>query len=237
MSLQKTRCKTQWLLLGLVMASLVIPVQGRQPAGEEKSASQLVPLDIDLPKPLFIGTPKNIRSANLERITGKSRAPFMVPPGLENLAFEKDVTGSDEEPIIGELEQITDGDKEGADGSFVEFGPGKQYVQIDLGKPGEIYAILVWHYHSQARVYHDVVVQVSEDPDFIMGVKTLYNSDHDNSAGLGAGKDKEYIETNEGRLIDAGGVRARYVRLYSKGSTSNEMNHYIEVEVYGKPAE
>jgi len=24
------------------------------------------------------------------------------------------------------------------------------------------------------------------------------------------------------------------VRLYSNGNTSNEMNHYIEVEVYGK---
>jgi hypothetical protein len=26
------------------------------------------------------------------------------------------------------------------------------------------------------------------------------------------------------------------VRLYSKGNTTNKMNHYIEVEVFGKPA-
>ena len=36
--------------------------------------------------------------------------------------------------------------------------------------------------------------------------------------------------------MDAGGVKARYVRLYSKGNTTNKMNHYIEVEIFGKPA-
>jgi hypothetical protein len=44
-----------------------------------------------------------------------------------------------------------------------------------------------------------------------------------------------YVETYEGKLIDAKGVRARYVRLYSNGNSSNELNHYIEVEVFGTP--
>ena len=39
------------------------------------------------------------------------------------------------------------------------------------------------------------------------------------AAGLGIGKDREYFETNEGKLVDAKGIKARYVRLYSKGST------------------
>jgi hypothetical protein len=85
-------------------------------------------------------------------------------------------------------------------------------------------------------VYRDVVVQVSDDKDFINGVTTLFNNDHDNTSGLGVGKDKEYIETYEGKLVDAKGVKARYVRLYSGGNTSNDMNHYVEVEVYGIPA-
>jgi len=137
------------------------------------------------------------------------------------------------EPIIGEKEFVTDGEKSGEDGYYVEFGPGVQYVQIDLEDSFHLYTILVWHYHSQARVYRDVIVQVSDDPDFITGVKTVFNNDHDNSSGLGIGKDKEYIETNEGRLIDPRGVEARYIRLYSKGNTSNDINHYVEVEVYG----
>ena len=33
-------------------------------------------------------------------------------------------------------------------------------------------AIVAWHFHSQARVYHDVIVQVADDPDFITNVKT-----------------------------------------------------------------
>lgn len=192
-------------------------------------------LELELPKPMFVGTPKNIRSPNLERITGKPRGPFYVSKGTVLLSMEKMVTSSDYEPVIGDLEFVTDGEKTGEDGYYVELGPSVQWVQIDLGQSYSLHAVLIWHYHSQARVYRDVAVQVSDDPDFIEGVKTIYNNDHDNSAGIGIGRDKEYIETNDGRLIDPRGVVARYVRLYSRGNTSNEMNHYVEVEVYGTP--
>jgi len=30
------------------------------------------------------------------------------------------------------------------------------------------------------------------------------------------------------------GARARYVRLYSRGNSANELNHYVEVEVFGR---
>lgn len=199
------------------------------PAGMEK-------LNLELPKPMFVGTPQNIKSANLEAPRKGKRPDSFVPQGCTNVALNKEVTGSDEEPIVGDLEQVTDGDKEGTDGSYVELAPGKQYVQIDLKENCEIYAIVMWHFHSQARVYRDVVIQTAADPDFIMDVQTVYNNDHDNSSGLGVGKDKEYIETYEGRIVPVNGVKGRYVRLYSNGNTSNEMNHYIEVEVYGKPA-
>ena len=58
-------------------------------------------------------------------------------------------------------------------------------------------------------------------------------ADRTDGAGMGIGTDKEYVETNEGKLIDAKGATARYIRLYSQGSTSSELNHYTEVEVYG----
>ena len=146
------------------------------------------------------------------------------------------MTSSDPEPFLGELSYVTDGNKEAVEGAYVELGPGVQWVQIDLGKPYAIWAIVVWHYHMNARVYHDVIVQVSNDPNFVKGVHTLFNNDHDNSAGLGVGHDKEYWETFEGKLIPAKGIRARYVRLYSNGSTTDDQNHYTEVEVYGLPA-
>jgi hypothetical protein len=201
------------------------------------SGEKLVPLDVKLPKALFEGTPKNIKpSLTLEKYVDKPRPAFLAPEGCVNLAAGKKVTSSDMEPIIGEIKLITDGDKEGSDGSFVELGPGKQWVQVDLGAAANIYAIVVWHYHGEGRVYHDVVVQVADDADFIENVKTVYNNDFDNSAGLGIGKDLEYIEDYRGRLMDAKGVKGRYLRLYSKGNTSNDQNHYIEIEVFGKPA-
>jgi hypothetical protein len=45
-----------------------------------------------------------------------------------------------------------------------------------------------------------------------------------------------YVETSEGRLVDAKGAIARYVRLYSNGNNADEMNHYVEIEVFGRPA-
>ena len=131
------------------------------------------------------------------------------------------------------MKYITDGVKEASDGHFVELMPLKQHVTIDLGKEYQIWAIIAWHYHLQPRVYFDVIVQVADDPDFLTNVKTIFNNDIDNHFGFGVGKDLRYIETNEGKLIDAKGVKCRYVRLYSNKNSTDDMNHYIEVSVYG----
>jgi len=54
---------------------------------------------------------------------------------------------------------------------------------------------------------------------------------------LGVGTDREFFETFEGKLIPVKGVKARYLRFYSKGSTESALNEYTEIEVYGKPAQ
>src|SRR6185503_13290403 len=172
---------------------------------------------------------------NLEKPLGRPRPPFLAPPGTTNLARGKPVTSSATEPTVGDLEMITDGEKAGTEGTFVELGSGVQWVVIDLKQKCTLYAVAVWHYHKQARIYNSVVVQIADDPDFLVNVRTLFNNDPENAAGLGIGKDMNYVETNEGRLIDARGVVGRYVRLYSNGNNSTELNHYVEVEVYGTP--
>lgn len=198
---------------------------------------KMVPLPIELPRPMFVGTPQNLKIPNLQKPLGKPRPPFYAPEGVVNVAAGKVVSSSDEEPVIGEIDMITDGDKEASDGSFVELGPFEQNVTVDLGDKYEIYAVLLWHFHKQPRVYFDVVVQVSDDPDFVTGVKTVFNNDIDNSLGLGVGSDMHYVETSEGKLMDTKGQVARYVRFNSNGNNANELNHYIEVEVYGKSVE
>jgi hypothetical protein len=226
--------------LGLVVVAglavvLLGTLQARAADGEKEAAVNIV-----LPKPMFVGTPKNIKaSPTLEKYNEKPRPPYMAPEGVKNLALNKKVTSSDMAPIIGDLTLVTDGDKEGSDGSFVELAPGKQWVQIDLGAAADIYAFVIWHFHAEGRVYHDVIIQVSDDPEFAKEVKTVFNNDFDNSSGLGLGKNLEYIDDYRGKLIDAKDakgkpVHGRYIRLYSNGNTSNDQNHYIEVEVYGK---
>ncbi len=206
-------------------------------AHHKPKPEKLVPIMVKLPKPAFKGTPKNIPpGTTVRKPTGKPRPPYLAPEGVKNVASGLQVNASDEEPIIGSLDLLTDGDKEAGEGSYVELGPGRQHVQVDLGQVTQIYAIIFWMYHGDPRVFHDVVVQVADDADFITGVKLLFNNDNDNSSGLGIGKDYEYFETFEGQLVDAKGHKARYVRLYSNGSTADELNRFTELEVYGRPA-
>ncbi len=206
------------------------------PSAPATAEVKMAPLDIKLPKPMFIGTPQNLQVPKLEKPLGKPRPPFLVPEGTTNVAAGRPVKSSDEAPVIGELKMITDDDKEAGDGSYVELGPFLQNVTLDLGKKHNIYAVLLWHFHKQPRVYYDVIVQVADDADFTRNVATLYNNDLDNSAKMGTGADNHYVETAEGRLIDAKGVQGRYLRFYSNGNSNDDLNHYIEASVYGKPA-
>ena len=233
----------QLAFLILTSSAVIFTACGDKSASDDSAAASAsqsaaasggnIPLTTEIPPDLIEGTPQPIKVDNLEQ--APSSAPvLMVPEGTVLLSAGKPVTGSDDFPIIGELAYITDGDKEAGEGYFVELMDGAQWVQIDLEAEAELAAIWVWHYHSQKRAYHDVVVQVSNDPKFATGVTTLLNNDYDNSAEQGKGSDRPYVDTRYGKLIDAKSTKAQYVRLYSNGNTANDMNHYIEVEVYGK---
>jgi len=224
-------------------ASTTTPVSTTTPAawesvtvGPKTGRSKLVPIQIELPAPAFRGTPVPLAEPNVEPPLGKPRGPFLAPEGTLNLARGKPVTCSDPVPPAGELDFVTDGDKEASDFGYLELHPGTQWVQIDLEQKAAVYAVLVWHSHAEARVYRDVIVQVSDDPDFLEAT-TVFNNDYDNSSGMGIGGDKGYVETAEGKLIDCQGVEGRYVRLYSKGSHIDDKNHCTEVEVFGLASE
>jgi hypothetical protein len=217
--------------IGLVLAAVISAV------ALESRAQDLVPLNLKLPAEAFKGTPKDIKTnAYTEPYPDKPRPPMMVPPDLKNLAKGAKITSSDKNATQEMLEKITDGDKEAADQSIIFLRKGTQYVQFDLGAPSEIFAIVIWHAFNAAKVYHDVVVQIADNADFTQNVKTIFNNDQDNSSGLGVGTDREYFETHEGRLIDAKGVKAQFIRFYSKGSTESALNEYTEIEIYGRPA-
>jgi hypothetical protein len=198
----------------------------------------LVPLETEIPEEVLAGTPPDVLAMlfpDLEKLP-EGKREFKVPKGTVNVALKKKVTSSDSNPVLGELEFVTDGNKQGSEDSYVELGPMRQWVQIDLEKECHIYAIYIWHYFRGARSYHDVIIQVADDPEFKTNVRTVYSNDQDNSSKKGVGKARPYIETYLGYLMDAKGVKARYVRVHSNGNTANDLNHYVEVEVFGKPA-
>jgi hypothetical protein len=198
----------------------------------------MVPLILDLPARAFKGTPKDLKlGPNVEPLSDKPRAPMMVPPGLQNIAPGSSVTCSDRNVPADNLAKLTDGDKEASDQSIIFLRKGRQWVQMDFGSPQELFALVIWHAHNMAKVYHDVVVQVADDADFNKSVRTIFNNDSDNSSGLGVGKDREYFENYEGKLINAKGVKARCIRFYSNGSTESALNEYTEIEVYGRQAQ
>jgi hypothetical protein len=218
-----------------------------QPAGSNPDSNgpavakgDLVPIPLVLPKPRFSGTPKQVPpGTRIKPTTGpaKPRPDFYAPKGVQNVALKKPVIASDMEPVIGTLDLVTDGSKEAVEDAYVELGPAVQWVQIDLGAKYKVYAIVVWHEHKDARVYKDVVIQLADDKDFITNVQEVFNNDHDNTAGQGLGEEWEYFETNAGKLVDCKGKVGRYLRLYSNGSTADDLNRYTEVEVYGLPAQ
>jgi hypothetical protein len=203
------------------------------PADEKK-----VPLQTEFPREVLAGTPPNVLARLYPHLEPPlEKAPeLLVPEGTKNLALGKKVTSSESDPILGKIDFVTDGNKEGSEDAFVELSPGRQWVQIDLEKPVQIYAIYVWHFFREARSYEDVIVQVADDEQFTKNVQTVFNNDTDASAKMGIGKDRPYIETYLGKLIDAKGVTGRYVRLYSRRNTANSLNHYVEVEVFAQPA-
>ena len=205
-----------------------------------KSRKVLVPLNLNIPKEIFCCLIYPwFEEPNVEEFSRKSlheRPAFMVPRGTENLAAHRPVTSNESLPIMGDLEMVSDRDIRGEDGYQVDIGFGLKWIQIDLEQSAPIYAIVVWHNWRQGQfysIYRDVIVQVSDDPEFKRNVRTLFNNDHDNSSELGRGKDKGYLASRYGKIIDAGGVRARYIRLYSNGSTNSDYNQYSEVAVYG----
>ncbi len=231
------KMKTIYKPLALSGVALLVLAFVAQALAADTSSGDMVPLNIKLPAPAFKGTPADVKvGPNVEPISDKPRPPMMVPGGLKNVAPGSKISSSDKNASAESLAKLTDGDKEASDQSVIFLHKGTQWVQMDFGSPQEIFAVAIWHAHDMAKVYHDVIVQVADDPDFIENVRTVFNNDADNSSGLGVGADREYFETYEGKLINAKGVKARYIRFYSKGSTSSALNEYTELEVYGRPA-
>jgi hypothetical protein len=213
------------LFAAMLLAANVVTVQA-----QDKAA-----LKLEMPAPTLKGTPEQLPTGpNIEPNSDKAPEALMIVKSAKNVALGKPATSS-VKPFTGELEQITDGKKEAFDYDTVEMKKGTQWIQVDLGEAYKIEAIAIWHDHRYIQVTYDVIVQVSDDPEFKTGVTTIFNNDTDNSSGQGVGTDREYFERHFGRVFDGKGAKGRYVRGYTKGSHLSALNCWQEIEVYAVP--
>ncbi|HZG58843.1 fibronectin type III domain-containing protein [Paenibacillus sp.] len=143
------------------------------------------------------------------------------------------------------LSVVTDGDRSTTEYALIATDTGAKYIQLNLGEPFAITKVnLLNDYNPDSpRTGKDLIVQLSNDPTFSTGVATIYNNDADNSVGLGAGADAEYVEpsTGAGLTVTLGSpISAQYVRYWANGHTRtqtgayNAVNTPVEVEVYAQ---
>jgi len=178
-------------------------------------------------------TPTNTSSAPTNTPTrtntpsGATNTPTNTPSGGgTNVALNKPATGAS---LVNPV-YVTDGDKSNSN-NFGGLDFGLRSIVIDLGQNYNLTQVKVWHYFADARTYHDVIVQLSTVSNF-SSLTTVFNNDTNNSAGQGTGSQAEYAESSAGKTITFSAVSARYIRLWSNGSTANTYNHYVEVEAY-----
>src|ERR1051326_2740983 len=125
----------------------MVLVAGAMLASAGCMAEDKVPLDVKLPGASFKGTPPANMPTNsyTEPYSEKAPAPLMVPAGLQNLAAKAKLSCSSSNVMNGPLDKLIDGDKEPSEGSVVVLRKGTQWVQMDLGAPAEIFAVVIWH--------------------------------------------------------------------------------------------
>lgn len=174
-----------------------------------------------------------------------SVANIAIKP-VVNVAIGKTVSSNAASSSGQPLSALTDGVK--TTDKYVLYGvsDGPKYAQVDLGQAYDVARVNIrndWGAAGTYRTGKDLIVQLSNDPTFASGVTTIFNNDGDNSSGLGAGTDAEYVEPGDGSgkdILLADTVNARYVRYWANGhvrinGTVNLVDTPVEIEVYADP--
>ena len=97
-------------------------------------AADMKPLKLDVPPSQLEGTPVPVKLAGQTPVEEPNPIP-RVPADVKNIALKKAVTASDDFPLEGDLEFITNGDKGSSQGSYVELTGGLQFRLTSARNP------------------------------------------------------------------------------------------------------
>ena len=141
---------------------------------------------------------------------------YIITDGIENVSLGKPIqfTGNTE---IFQGNTTAKSVNDGAFDPVNTFGSkdGEPcFAIVDFGEEYEINKVIAKAWHDWE--FDDVIIQTALDENFTQGVHTIYNSDTDNSVGVGAGTDPLYIENpNGGHTFVFDPIKARYIRFYN----------------------
>lgn len=159
--------------------------------------------------------------------------------GSENVARNKKVRlingtlNKDKPSDYGYINIFTDGNKNAT--PYIDLIPygGTTALEVDLGSKYELDEVKIWHYYPGGRTYKDNKIYVSENGEewykiFDSNINGTYQESSE-------GKTVKVVitENQEPEFRDARPNRkARYIRSHLNGSSANEGNHWVELEVY-----
>ncbi len=230
--------KRKWpltLALPLIVALLAFLLAKRSGPEDKKATEPMIWVEPLFPKVFFHSGPWHCDLPNLEKPNPNSVIKkFLVPLGTKLVSLGKPVRTSVDPIESSSPGLLTNGDMSSEDGTILVLPPGPQWVQVDLGKSMRIEKVHLWHDHRRVDVYRDVVVELSQREDFSEETRVIFNADLKNVHGRGEGSDPAYIATNHGRVFDAGGWAARYVRVWGSGSYNHGFHRYAELQVYAR---
>lgn len=170
-----------------------------------------------------LGAPEDVFVGNTAVYTPDFSLPI-------NVALDKVPTFSS--PIAQEAENGTDGVSNNSNAWVGLTTTGLGWMQVDFGQSYDVDKIKLWQYFADGRTYHDVIVQLSNDPTFSSGVTTVFNNDTNNSAGQGVGTDSEYAESAAGKTMTFTKINARYARFWANGNSKINANSWVDAQVY-----
>jgi len=125
---------------------------------------------------------------------------------------------------------VNDGEKEGGDGYFIELA-GQAVMQIDLGflRAARHLGLALSQPGARLPRRHRAGI---DSKDFVKGVQTVFNNDHDNSSarrGQGQG-----VHRGGGGRSSIEGIKDATCALLER-QHDQRLNHYVEIEIYGTP--
>jgi len=154
-----------------------------------------------------------------EEVTKMAEYDYFITDDSENVAYQKPVTIDGEWVPVNCTDGVPGTLNDGVNDPWHAVGTRNGttgWATIDFGAEYMINRVYQSAWGNWA--FRDVIIQLSTTPDFTPeSTYTVYNNDHDNSEGYGAGINEAYVEAGNyaGHTFEFEPVPARYIRSYN----------------------